>query len=128
MIEFGAAAKREFLLESGVAFLNHGSFGAAPRVVLEAAEQWRRRMEENPDRFLREILPGRLRDAAAELARWIRARRDDVVFVDNATTGVNAVPRARIPCARRDPRHDAHLWRSAAGDPLCLRSNRRKAG
>src|SRR2546429_6955479 len=44
MIEFGAAVKPEFLLESGVAFLNHGSFGAAPRAVLEAAERWRQRM------------------------------------------------------------------------------------
>src|SRR4030088_1378193 len=35
MIEFGAAAKRDFLLEPGLAFLNHGSFGRAPRVVLE---------------------------------------------------------------------------------------------
>src|SRR5882762_459951 len=51
MIEFGAAAKREFLLEPGLAFLNHGSFGAPPRVVLEAAEQWRQRMEANPDLF-----------------------------------------------------------------------------
>jgi len=94
MIEFGAAAKREFLLEAGVAFLNHGSFGAAPRVVLEAAAQWHRRMEANPDLFLRDILPGRLRQAAAELARFIQARPDDVVFVDNATAGVNAVLRA----------------------------------
>src|SRR2546427_1963491 len=94
MIEFGAALKPEFLLESGVAFLNHGSVGAAPRVVLEAAEQWRRRMEANPDLFLRDILPGRLRQAAAELARFIQARPDDVVFVDNATAGVNAVLRA----------------------------------
>jgi isopenicillin-N epimerase len=94
MIEFGSPARREFLLEAGTAFLNHGSFGAAPRVVLEAAGQWRRRMEANPDLFLREILPGTLRDAAGELARFIRARRDDVVFVDNATAGVNAVLRA----------------------------------
>src|SRR5947208_15221107 len=84
MIDFGAAAKREFLLESGVAFLNHGSFGAAPRVVLEAAERWRQRMEANPDLFLREILPGRLREAAAERARLVRARRDEVGFVDSS--------------------------------------------
>jgi isopenicillin-N epimerase len=94
MIEFGAPAKREFLLEPGVAFLNHGSFGAAPRVVLEAAEQWRRRMEANPDLFLREILPGALREAAAQLGQFLRARADDVVFVDNATAGMNAVLRS----------------------------------
>ena len=94
MIEFGAAARREFLLESGTAFLNHGSFGAAPRSVLEAAESWRRRMEANPDLFLREILPGALRAGAAQVAQFIRAKPDDVVFVDNATAGMNAVLRA----------------------------------
>src|SRR5882762_5328422 len=94
MIEFGAAARREFLLESGTAFLNHGSFGAAPRSVLEAAESWRRRMEANPDLFLREILPGALRAGAAQVAQFIRAKPDDVVFIDNATAGMNAVLRA----------------------------------
>jgi isopenicillin-N epimerase len=94
MIEFGAAARREFLLESGTAFLNHGSFGAAPRSVLEAAESWRRRMEANPDLFLREILPSALRAGAARVAQFIRAKPDDVVFVDNATAGMNAVLRA----------------------------------
>ncbi|HXM83915.1 MAG TPA: aminotransferase class V-fold PLP-dependent enzyme [Burkholderiales bacterium] len=94
MIEFGAAARRQFLLESGTAFLNHGSFGAAPRIVLEGAERWRQRMEANPDLFLREILPGALRDAAGQLAQFIRAKPDDVVFVDNATAGMNAVLRA----------------------------------
>src|SRR5256886_3658693 len=94
MIEFGAAVKREFLVESGVASLNNGFLGGAPRAVLEAAGRGRQRREENPDLFLRDILPGKLREAAAELARFIRARPDDVVFVDNATAGVNAVLRA----------------------------------
>src|SRR5437016_2243825 len=110
MIEFGAAVKPEFLLESGVAFLNHGSFGAAPRAVLEAAERWRQRMEANPDLFLREILPGELRAAAAELARFIRARPDDVVFVDNATAGVNAVLRALELRARDEILATTHTY------------------
>ncbi len=94
MIELGAAARLEFLLGPGTAFLNHGSFGAPPRVVLAAAERWRQRMEANPDLFLREILPGALREAAGRLASFIRARSDDVVFVDNATAGMSAVLRA----------------------------------
>jgi len=110
MIEFGAAVNREFLLESGVAFLNHGSFGAAPSAVLEAAERWRQRMEANPDLFLREILPGELREAAAELARFVRARPDDVVFVDNATAGVNAVLRALELRARDEILATTHTY------------------
>ena len=65
MIALGRPLRRRFLLEPGTAFLNHGSFGATPRAVLAAAQRWRVRMEANPDRFLRYVLPGALRAAAA---------------------------------------------------------------
>jgi len=94
MTRFGRPMRRRFLLEPGTAFLNHGSFGTAPRQVLAAADRWRRRMESNPDRFLREILPGALREAAGRLARFLHANEQDLVFVENATSGVNAVLRS----------------------------------
>lgn len=94
MTPFGAPRRRRFLLERGTAFLNHGSFGAVPRVVLQAADRWRRRMEANPDRFMREILPGALRRAAGDLARFLRVAGRDLAFVENATAGVNAVLRS----------------------------------
>ena len=86
--------RRRFLLERGTDFLNHGSFGTAPRVVLAAAERWRARMEANPDRFLRHVMPGALRAAAGRLARFLHAQERDLVFVENATSGVNAVLRS----------------------------------
>src|SRR5271154_4955729 len=94
MNPFGRRLRRRFLLEPGVAFLNHGSFGATPRAVLAAATRWRRRMEANPDRFLREELPGALRAAAGRLARFVHAEERDVAFVENATSGMNAVLRS----------------------------------
>lgn len=94
MIAFGRALRQRFLLEPETDFLNHGSFGAVPRVVLAAANAWRRRAETNPDRFIREILPGALRAAAAQLARFVGAEAEDLVFVENATAGVNTVLRA----------------------------------
>src|SRR5579871_4496206 len=94
MIVFGWSMRRRFVLESGITFLNHGSLGATPRVVLAAAERWRRRMEANPDRFMRETLPGALRAAAARLARFLGADAQDVAFVENASTGMNAVLRS----------------------------------
>ena len=94
MIAFGRGLRRRFLLEPGTAFLNHGSFGAAPRAVLAAADRWRRRMEANPDCFLREVLPGALRAAAARLAGFLKSEEKDLVFVENATSGVNAVLRS----------------------------------
>ena len=86
--------RRRFLLERGTDFLNHGSFGTTPRVVLAAAQRWRLRMEANPDRFLRYVLPGALRAAAGRLARFLHAQQQDVAFVENATSGVNAVLRS----------------------------------
>ena len=94
MIPFGLPLRRRFLLERGTAFLNHGSFGTAPRGVLGAAARWRRRAEANPDRFMREFLPAALRSAASRLADFLHAREQDLVFVENATTGMNAVLRS----------------------------------
>ena len=94
MITFGRRVRGRFLLEPGTAHLNHGSFGTAPRKVLAAAERWRRRMEASPDRFVREVLPGALRAAAGRLARFVHAKADDLAFVENATSGMNAVLRS----------------------------------
>src|SRR5258708_4106789 len=94
MAEFGRALRRKFRLEPGVDFLNHGSFGAAPIEVLDAAARWREQMEANPDHFLRDVLAPSLRDAARELGRFIGAEGADLVFVENATSAINAVLRS----------------------------------
>ena len=94
MSGFGQRLRREFRLEPGVDFINHGSFGAAPVAVLAEAERWRARMEANPDHFLRELLPDALRAAAAGLARFLHAEPAEIVFVENATAAINAVLRS----------------------------------
>ncbi len=94
MAKFGREIRREWLLEEGIRFLNHGSFGAAPKVVLDAQSRWRRRMERQPVRFMVDELPAHLRAAASGLAAYLGADGQDLVFVDNATTAVNAVLRS----------------------------------
>ena len=47
-----APAGAEFLLRPGVAFLNHGSFGACPRPVFTEYQRWQRLLEEEPVEFL----------------------------------------------------------------------------
>jgi isopenicillin-N epimerase len=83
--------KEHWLLDPHVIFLNHGSFGAKPRMVLEAQSAFRQRMEEEPVSFLvRELEP--LLDATrAELGKFVGASPDDLAFVPNATTAVNGV-------------------------------------
>jgi isopenicillin-N epimerase len=94
MTAFGPKLRRRFLLEPGTAFLNHGSFGTTPRAVLAAAAAWQRRMEANPDRFMRDILPRELRRGASRLAAFLNVRDKDLGFVENATAGTNAVLRS----------------------------------
>ena len=94
MSDFGRALRGQFRLEPGVDFLNHGSFGAAPVEVLDAASRWHDQMEANPDHFLRDVLPGALRNAANDLGRFIGASSEDLAFVENATSAINAVLRS----------------------------------
>lgn len=75
-------------------FLNHGSFGACPRVVLDAQQREREELEREPVRYLARELEGRIDAARRELAQFLGADPRDLVFVANATTGVNAVVRS----------------------------------
>jgi isopenicillin-N epimerase len=81
-------------LDPDVAFLNHGSFGACPRAVLEHQAMLRDRMESNPIRFMHRELESELDGARAALGAFVHAEPDDIVFLPNATTGVNAVLRS----------------------------------
>lgn len=80
-------------LERDLDFLNHGSFGACPRPVLEAQDELRARMERQPLQFFRD-LEKLLDEARAALAAFVGANADDLALVPNATTGVNTVLRS----------------------------------
>ena len=86
--------RSEFLLDPDVVFLNHGSFGACPRVVFERYQQWQRELERQPVEFLGRRLGALLRDARGPLGAYVGADPDDLVFVPNATSGVNLAARA----------------------------------
>jgi isopenicillin-N epimerase len=81
-------------LDPAVLYLNHGSFGACPSAVLQAQTALRLEMEREPVDFLDVSLPARLSAARAVLAEFVGAEPADLVFVPNATAGVNAVLRS----------------------------------
>jgi isopenicillin-N epimerase len=102
---FGRHLRDEWLLDPTITYLNHPTVGATPRRVLAAQRALQDEAERQPSRFmLRELTAigvgqpraerPRLRAAADAVAAFVGARGDDVVFVDNATTGANSVLRS----------------------------------
>jgi isopenicillin-N epimerase len=83
----------QYLLNPDVTFLNHGSFGACPRPVFETSQKWQREMELNPVAFMGR-LPELLAQARAQLGHYVGTAADNLVFVSNATHGVNIVARS----------------------------------
>lgn len=81
-------------LDPDVVFLNHGSFGATPRAILEQQRELRAEIERQPVHFFSKVLIPRLGEARERTAAWIGADPASFAFVDNATTGVNTVLRS----------------------------------
>lgn len=88
------ALRTLWCLDPRVAYLNHGSYGACPSTVLAVQSDLRRQLEFEPVDFLSGSLAARLADAREALARFLKADAADLVFVPNATAGVNAVLRS----------------------------------
>ncbi len=90
-MESTQALRSKFLLDPAVVFLNHGSYDACPIEVLAARRKWEDEMERNPVEFLGRRSAGLLRASREALGAFVGARADDLVYVPNATTGVNIV-------------------------------------
>ena len=81
-------------LDPEVVFLNHGSYGACPRVVLEEQTRLRAHIEREPVRFFVEELEAALDEVKLRLGEFIGANPEDLALVPNATSGVNTVLRS----------------------------------
>jgi isopenicillin-N epimerase len=86
-------SRADFLLRKDVTFLNHGSFGACPRVLLDEQRRWIDRMEAQPVQFFREAAD-LMKGARTALAEYVGADAKDLVFVTNSTYGVSVAAHA----------------------------------
>ena len=101
MATFGRSMLKHWMLDPECTYLNHGTVGVTPRRVLQKQQALRDEMERQPSRFMLRELGGyqpmpwrstsRLREASDQVAVFLGARPDDLVFVPNVTTGMNAV-------------------------------------
>ena len=81
-------------LDPQVSYLNHGSFGATPRAVIEEQRRWQTKLETNPMGFLESEVYGALAAARQALADLLSCDADDLALIENATSGVNTVLRS----------------------------------
>ncbi len=83
-----------FLLDPQVIFLNHGSYGACPKPVFEVYQSWQRRLERQPVLFLGREYNQLMLTARQALGDYLQADPNDLVFIPNATHGVNIIARS----------------------------------
>ncbi|HRQ22835.1 MAG TPA: aminotransferase class V-fold PLP-dependent enzyme [Anaerolineales bacterium] len=88
------ALKEKFLLDPDIVFLNHGSFGATPKPVMEAYQNWQLRLERQPVLFLGRELDKLLYESRMALGEYLHADADDLVYIPNATHAVNIIARS----------------------------------
>jgi isopenicillin-N epimerase len=88
------AVRDLWTLDPSVTFLNHGSFGATPRPVLEEQARWRALLENQPVDFLVRRYAEYVAPARAAVASFLGADPEGLAFVPNASTGVATVLRS----------------------------------
>ena len=84
----------QFLLDPQVIYLNHGSAGATPRPVFESYQRWQRELERQPTEFMGRRAAGLLEQSRQVLAAYLGTASSNLVYVTNATTGLNVVARS----------------------------------
>lgn len=86
--------REQWLLEEGLTYLNHGSFGACPKPLLQKQREFQEQLERHPVRFFLAESPTLLHNARESLATFVGAQPDDIALLPNATTAVNTVLRS----------------------------------
>jgi len=76
-------------LQPDLAFLNHGSFGLAPRELLAWRSALLQEIEQDPVGFVLDAYPTRLAEARAVLADLLHTQPAQLAFVPSTTYGLN---------------------------------------
>ncbi len=86
--------KEHFLIDPEVIFLNHGSFGATPKAIFKEYQAWQYELEKQPVQFLGGKITPLLNNARVRISEYLGASADNLVFIPNATFGVNVIAKS----------------------------------
>ncbi len=82
-----------FSIDPHITFLNHGSFGATPKPVMRVYQKWQRFSEVQPVQFYARQSNDLLSASRRDLSQILKTDPDNLVFIPNATTGINIIGR-----------------------------------
>ena len=91
---YGRELLNEFYLDRNIKYLNHGSFGATPKCVVEEGRRIVELMEREPVRFFTDKYPMMYSRSIEKLADFIKCDIDNLALIENATSGINTILRS----------------------------------
>ncbi len=97
----GSSFASHWGLDPDIIHLNHGSFGACPKVVLEQLHRLQCEAESDLGSFFNRTAPARFAAARQTLGRFLSVDGDDLAFVPNVTFALNSVLRS-LPLSAGD--------------------------
>jgi isopenicillin-N epimerase len=87
-------SKSQFLLDPNITFLNHGSFGACPKPIFEAFQDFQLELQSDPVDFIQRRQPKYLKTARESLAQYVGCQAQDLFFTSNPTYAINVIMRS----------------------------------
>ena len=85
---------KHWRLDEKTVFLNHGSYGATPTIVLNEQKRWQLLLEKDPVKFFEDIAPKALIESRKAIANLVNCDYEDLALIENATSGVNIILRS----------------------------------
>ena len=86
--------KSQFLLDTSITFLNHGSFGACPKPIFEEFQRFQLELETEPVNFIQKKQTDYLKTARESLAKFVGCKAQDLYFTTNPTFAINTLMRS----------------------------------
>ncbi|KAK6195862.1 hypothetical protein SNE40_001202 [Patella caerulea] len=92
-VEFGSSIReKEFFLREKSVHLNNGSYGTVPRRVFDRRIKYCLELESHPDNWFRNNLRKYWLESKEAICKFVNVKDTDcLVFVPNATTGINSI-------------------------------------